>query len=182
MTPRSNANKSTRVQLNRQTRHVEWLTLYSGGMSMPRIAERYDVQTSSVLAVIKSALKQISQERHDLAEIALDVQLERLRLLLEAHMPTATTPDADHTKSVRSAEIVLRTLDRIAKLQGLDEPMRAEVTVHTIDAVDAEIAGLAKAIRDRSIENATERGLEPPETPVLDGIIEHVEQQQDERP
>lgn len=175
------ANSSTRTQLNRQTRHVEWLKLYVGGMSMARIAERYDVNQSSILEVVKLALKQVSQERHDLAEVALDMQLERLALLYAAHMPVATDTDTDHTKAVRSAEIVLRTLDRIGKLQGLDEPMRAEVTVYTIDAVDAEIARLAEGIRGRAIEDAEARGLEPPETPVLDGIIEHVEQQQVEQ-
>ncbi|CAL9667193.1 hypothetical protein SUDANB145_07220 (plasmid) [Streptomyces sp. enrichment culture] len=62
---------------------------------------------------------------------------ERLDALLEAAWPRATTPTpvydkegnvVDHALDMRAVDTVLRLMDRRAKLNGLDMPVKAEVT------------------------------------------------------
>lgn len=62
---------------------------------------------------------------------------ERLDALLEAAWPRATQPSpvfnkdgevVDHALDMRAVDTVLRLMDRRAKLNGLDMPVKAEVT------------------------------------------------------
>ncbi|MFF1298155.1 MULTISPECIES: hypothetical protein [unclassified Streptomyces] len=73
------------------------------------------------------------------AEVSIYRQMENERLdaLLEAAWPRATTPTPvlnkdgeviDHALDMRAVDTVLRLMDRRAKLNGLDMPVKAEVT------------------------------------------------------
>ena len=158
------AHTSPRVQLNRGERHVAWLKLFAAGANYSQIARQYEVDPTSVREVILRSLKEVAAERRELAEHALDIHLERLESIYRAHYAAAVNVREDHAKAVKSADVVLRTLDRIAKLQGLDEPVRAEVTVRVRDDIDDELHRLANLIKDNTPDGAP--------TDVLDAIIE----------
>lgn len=172
---RPDVNKSTKVQISRQNRHNEWLRLFVAGASYQQIADKYDVSLSTVKDVMRRALKLAQEERRELADAALQLHIERLEIMLNAHMPIALNVRGDHAKAKASGDLVLRTLDRLARLQGLDTPQTAEITVHTVTDLDREIAGLATMIRER----ARDVGGDLPETPVLDGIVESVSDEGD---
>lgn len=163
-----NANTSSRVQLNRAARHTEWLTLFAHGMPYAAIAARYEVNESSVREVVRASLKDSAKHRRELADEALELQIQRLETILRAHMPIAVDTKNKHAQSVKSAQIVLNVLDRLAKLLGIDEPIRAEVTVRVRDELDDELHRLAKLIKDEAPAGAP--------TDVLDAIIAETEQ------
>jgi hypothetical protein len=78
---------------------------------------------------------------------------ERLDALLEAAWPRATEPTPvfdkegnviDHALDMRAVDTVLRLMDRRAKLNGLDMPVRAEVSGPGGGAVRLDHANLAE--------------------------------------
>ena len=81
------------------------------------------------------------------------LQRTRLDELMATYLPNALA--GDH----KSAEFVMKVLDRQAKLEGLDAPTKHEVL--TLDAIDAEIRKL-EAILGESDESATRETSETP--------------------
>ncbi|MFZ2488667.1 MAG: hypothetical protein WAZ19_11140, partial [Anaerolineae bacterium] len=65
-----------------------------------------------------------------------------------------------------------QVLDSMTKLMGLDQPQRAEVTVHTVSDIDREIAGLAEQLRQKARADADAAGVDDLDTPVLDALAE----------
>ncbi|WP_353107810.1 hypothetical protein [Gordonia sp. (in: high G+C Gram-positive bacteria)] len=170
-----NANNSSRVKLNRQSRHNEWLELYAGGMSIPKIAERYEANYTSVRDVVRTALREAADLRTELSGTMLDLQLSRYEWLwaktVDALDKSSSNREVGRAQLISSGRNVL---DSMSKLLGLDQPQRAEITVHTVDALDHEIASLAESIREKARKDAEEAGVDAPDMPVLDGIIESV--------
>jgi hypothetical protein len=92
-------------------------------------------------ASARKDLNRVLQEHRDdeKAEAAVYRQQENERLdaLLEAAWPRATTPTpvldkdgevVDHALDMRAVDTVLRLMDRRAKLNGLDMPVKTELT------------------------------------------------------
>ncbi|MCF8610039.1 hypothetical protein L5G28_07670 [Gordonia sp. HY285] len=172
-----NANTSKRVQLNRATRHTEWLQLYTGGATFVHIADTYGVHYTSVRDVILRALAEAAAERRELADLALDLQLARYdRLWDEA---CRALDESKNGREVGRAQLISAArgvLDSKTKLLGLDQPQRTEVTITQTSDIDRELAGMAQALRDKARADADAAGIDAPAMPVLDGIVESVEE------
>ncbi|MER6249366.1 hypothetical protein [Streptomyces griseorubiginosus] len=86
---------------------------------------------------LKRALEQHRDEEAAEVSIYRQQENERLDALLEAAWPRATTPSPvfdkegeviDHVLDMRAVDTVLRLMDRRAKLNGLDMPVKTELT------------------------------------------------------
>lgn len=161
-----NKNTSTRVQLNLAHRTTEWLQLYASGHTYQQIADLYQIRKATVIEAVHNALVGASSRRAEAADHLLELHLERLERLLRAHWPIALNtrePEA----AEKAARVVLGVLDREARLWGLDQPQRVDVTVRARDEIDEEIARLVTKLK-----TAAGPGVD---TPVLDGIVAEVE-------
>ncbi|MEV5703009.1 hypothetical protein AB0L55_36705 [Streptomyces anthocyanicus] len=115
-------------------------------LKLRREGIRYDDERILALgynspATARSDLKRALEAHRDeeAAEVSIYRQQENERLdaLLEAAWPAATTPKAIRNKEgdvvgeeidMRAVDTVLRLMDRRAKLNGLDMPVKAEIT------------------------------------------------------
>ncbi|WP_032761088.1 hypothetical protein [Streptomyces alboviridis] len=115
-------------------------------LKLRREGVRYDDERILALgynsaATARSDLKRALEAHRDeeRAEVSVYRQQENERLdaLLEAAWPAATTPKAIRNKEgdvvgeeidMRAVDTVLRLMDRRAKLNGLDMPVKTEVT------------------------------------------------------
>lgn len=111
------------------------LQLRKGGASYDAIARQvgYANRGNAHHAVMQE-LRELP--RDDAADV-LALEVERLDQLLMALWPAAMKGN------VRSAETVIRLMERRAKLQGLDAPVQATIT-HAAADVDAAVAELAR--------------------------------------
>lgn len=159
-------NKSTRHQLSNATKQSEWLQLVAGGATYQQVAERYKVTKQTVADQVKNAMIGAASRRAEMADLAFELHLERLESLLRAHWPIALNVKVDPDAAAKSSKIILDVLDREAKLFGLNQPDRVDVTIRSRDEVDEEIARLAALMKAN-----TPAGVA---TPVLDGIISEI--------
>jgi hypothetical protein len=115
-------------------------------LALRRQGVRYDDERILALgyssaATARSDLKRTLEAHRDeeRAEVSVYRQQENERLdaLLEAAWPRATQPSPvfdkegeviDHVLDMRAVDTVLRLMDRRAKLNGLDMPVKAELT------------------------------------------------------
>ena len=126
--------------MNEQTlydREAECLRLRRAGLTLDEIATRVGYNSS---ASVHYALKRLNERivREDVDEIR-NLEGERLDLLQAANWDNAMQGD------VPAGALVLRVMERRAKLLGLDMPIRVqqEVTVWNGDGdLDAEIQSL----------------------------------------
>lgn len=157
---------SKRTLARRQEQHIKLLDAYLAGKNFPEMARELGyANKSNAFRALKSALDQRVKERAELADYVLEMILGRYDKLLETHMQIAT----DQSKpldAARSAAIVLQTCDRMIKQFGLDQPQQHTVTVTTVDAVDQEIAEMAKALRDKAVDDGVDLEL-----PIIEALI-----------
>jgi hypothetical protein len=115
-----------------------------------------DLGYSSPSAARKDVTRALEAHRdEEAAEVSIYRQQENERLdaLLEAAWPRATTPSPvfdkegeviDHALDFRAVDTVLRLMDRRAKLNGLDMPVKAELSGPGGGAVQIGPVGLAE--------------------------------------
>ena len=118
----------------KQTKAMELLIR---GATYEEIAEQAGYSDrSNAHSSIKNALQKRARERDELADVALTLMLERIDRLLHVHYLKAI--DGDH----KSTELVLKMLDRQAKLLGLDAGVT--VTVQGESLLDRELVALTQ--------------------------------------
>ncbi len=115
-------------------REEKVLNLRKAGASFQAIAMQLGFKNSSgahqafVRAMKRSIIPHIDEIR--------DTELARLESLQLGLWSKAQSGDS------RAAEVIIKIMERRAKLLGLDAPVRSTVTVITEDLIDAEIARL----------------------------------------
>lgn len=160
-----NKHTSTRHIARRNLHQIDALNLYVAGHTYERIAKELGYYDRSTAAkAVKRALQLRTAERNDLADQAITLNLERLDAIIRTH--NAIALDHRHPQSARSADVVLRAIDRQIRLLGLDQPQRIEATVVQKDQLDVEIAAMAQQLKSA----AAARGINTP-TPSLDAVI-----------
>jgi hypothetical protein len=162
-------------------------------LKLRREGVRYDDQRvedlgySSPAAARKDIVRALEAHREEeKAEVGIYRQQENERLdaLLEAAWPRATTPTPviskdgeviDHVLDMRAVDTVLRLMDRRAKLNGLDMPVKAELSGPGGGAVPltavsaAELRGLINTVgdsdpgEDDDLDDSPEDGEEEPD-------------------
>lgn len=116
---------SRAVQAEIADRRAKLIRLRRAGVPYddPRILNLGYGGPSSASKDFVRALEERRDDQAAEASVYRQEQNERLEALLEAHWGAATSGE-DH----KAAELVLKLLDRGAKLNGLDAPVRAEVS------------------------------------------------------
>ncbi|MET9436886.1 hypothetical protein [Streptomyces sp. NPDC006551] len=115
-----------------------------------------DLGYSSPGHASKDLIRALAQRRDDqAAEVSIYRQQENERLdaLLEAAWPKATTPSPVYDREgnyigeeidFKAVDVVLKLMDRRAKLNGLDMPVKTEVSGPGGGAVRLDAVGLAE--------------------------------------
>lgn len=119
-------------------RHREWAELRTKGWSLERIAQRYEVNKSSVSRAVHKLLQDVKVEA---ADTLRKHERERLRLLIEAAFDDHDTATNLGERS-RIRDEIRRHAESLRRLDGVDMPIRHEMTVITRDATEQAIAEL----------------------------------------
>ena len=88
------------------------------GMTVSEIAESLDTTHSQVSNALESAYRALHAE--DEATVARQVDLERLDELHSAYWAAAKEGD------IKAADFILKTMDRRAKMLGIDAPIQTQ--------------------------------------------------------
>lgn len=165
-------NKDPRVQVGRAKRHGAWLDDFAAGMSYRQIADKHGAAISTVHEAIHRQLKKATDRRDGLADVALELQIARYEWLWAQSVDRIEATGGGREVGVSQLLNAGRQiLDSMTKLMGLDQPQRAEITVHTVDDIDREIANLADMVREKARADANAAGIDAG-TPALDALID----------
>jgi hypothetical protein len=131
------------------------LTAYSNGHPVSELAERWGYAPSTVhnrlKAAIAARIAPTVDEFRATQNAVLDAQMLRIEEQLDAAMrlvalgteqKDASIIDRGMTQRLRAIETCLRIAERRARLNGLDAPVRAEVSVTVTTPVDTAVSGL----------------------------------------
>jgi hypothetical protein len=131
------------------------LTAYSNGHPVSELAERWGYAPSTVhnrlKAAIAARISPVVDEYREVQNAVLDDQMLKLEEQLDAAMrlvalgteqKDAGVIDRGMTQRLRAIEARTRILERRARLNGLDMPVKAEVSVSVTTPVDTAVSGL----------------------------------------
>lgn len=165
---------SKRVDAQNDLRRGEMLDLWLRGHTYTQIAEKMGMSPKSHASIIRQVQRELTErgrQRVDLADQALELQLQRIEAILQTHMSIATNA-GDPLAAARSARVALEAIDRLNRMLGLDQPQRHEVTVNTVDEIDREIAALTAKLTGHAERN----GIHLDDMPMLTAIAEQAGQ------
>lgn len=132
----SRANLVTERTLDSAIRDAQAARLRSEGLTYRDIAESMGYAgVSGAHQAVKRAIRELPREG---AEDLRNIERERLDRLYAAAMRIVRAPDL--TLSALGIDKALKVMDRRAKMEGLDAPVRSEL--HLVDSVDATIERL----------------------------------------
>jgi hypothetical protein len=158
-----NKHTNPRTQAERAEREIKAFDMLLAGATYEQISNELGYgDKSNAHKAMKIVLQRRMRERDDVADLALTMMIERIEGMLRVYYPKALDGD------LKAAEFVLKTLDREAKLMGLDAPTRVDATVVTVTETDLEIQHLTQ----RLLSGAAERGIEidPAKLPTLTAL------------
>ena len=127
-------------------RRVQVAALRLAHLSQPEIARQVGVALATVNADLQALRKEWAERRLTSYEEWLEEELAKLDRLERSLLPLAIQG------KVTVVDRVLAIMDRRAKLLGLDAPELHRHTIVSMDAVDAEIERLERALADSDSE------------------------------
>ncbi|SNS59352.1 hypothetical protein [Rhodococcoides kyotonense] len=133
-------NKSRRATASVQQKQERALALLLEGKTNDEIAKAVGYRDrSGAHRAITAALERHAKTREDLADQALTIIHERLEKLLSQFTGQALMGD------VQAGNLVLKIIDRYAKLYGADAPTKIDATITTRSEIDDQIEALMTA-------------------------------------
>lgn len=152
---------SKRTDAVNALRRGEMLDMWLRGHTYRQIATHFDLADhATVVRQVQREIRDRAEQRADLADQAIELQLQRIEQILQTHMRIATNEN-EPLHAARSARIALEAIDRLNRMLGLDQPQRHEVTVTTVDAIDQEIARLTAKLTGHAEANGIDLGELP---------------------
>ncbi|GAA2112503.1 hypothetical protein GCM10009759_55270 [Kitasatospora saccharophila] len=135
--PNNNSASTTEVQFRRHTA----VELRRTGMSYVAIGEHLGVNRKTAWRYVQDALIERARETATDRDALVGEQIVVIETVLEGLLPKVAAGDA------RAAEVVLKALDRHARLFGLDAPVqiKAELTNERVSRVMQLAEQLAEA-------------------------------------
>jgi DNA-binding CsgD family transcriptional regulator len=124
------------------------LLLHCSGLTYPEIAEQMEMSVSGVHDAVKRALRKRSLEGDEaLAELRAR-HSEILRMVIRGQMPKVVKGEA------RAGEVVVRALEREAKMYGADAVVKLDVKV--TERLQAEIDELVSQMESLDVQEAVQ--------------------------
>ncbi|MEU4205596.1 hypothetical protein AB0F64_37490 [Streptomyces sp. NPDC026294] len=111
-------------------------------MQFREIATELGINVKSAHEAWKRGMRRWAEAAAEQRDAEIGRQLATLEALLDGLMPKAITGDA------RAAEVIIKALDRHARLLGLDAPVKVDAKL--TDALTAEVEALADEIAERA--------------------------------
>ena len=143
-TPRAGRAHAAKNKAQMAEEQIRCYQLRLAGLTIDQIAKATGLSQGTVHARVKA---EVEGRVEPLRQEVRQMQLDRLDSWL-----IKLTEQIKAGKSVaRNVEVAIRVEERRAKLLGVDEVEKAEVTVHQVDQVDV---GLAELIRDAQAKAA----------------------------
>lgn len=106
------------------------------GMSYRAIAKEMGVNPGTAHKYVQDAIKVIQEEYTEKAEILVTLERQKLDRLEVGLTKAARNGD------IKAATVMLKIMERRAKLLGLDEPSKSEVKVDAVDVMIKAPEGL----------------------------------------
>ncbi|NMO00806.1 hypothetical protein HH308_06215 [Gordonia sp. TBRC 11910] len=112
------------------------MAMFIGCATTDQIAQKVGISQGTVNVIINRVMKRRRAERDELGDFALEQMLDQIDRLMGTHYVKGVKGDA------RSSEVVLKLMDRKAKLLGLDQPTQTEVRITQRSELDDAIEEL----------------------------------------
>lgn len=132
---------------------------YNHGMQVSALADKYAISTETVRRRIDEAVRSRVAPNVDTLREAQNAllddliarwkqQLDVADVMVDQAMREESAAGLERAFKLREAALngIARVSERRAKLNGLDAPVKADVTVHTTTPVDDAVAALAAEI------------------------------------
>src|SRR5882762_1000436 len=94
------------------------LSLRKAGKTYEEISKEIGVNASRTYVIIRKELQRLNKIRSNSADEILRLEIERCYEIIKALW--------DRRKEPRTAEVILKTIERISKFYGLDKPLKIE--------------------------------------------------------
>lgn len=114
---------------------------FKQGMSYQQIADALGCGKTTAIKLVRDALAERMRETTHMRDALIGEQLAVIEAILDGLLPRVASGDS------RAAEVIIKALDRHARLLGLDAPVRADVRV--TDELTAQIMQLADELAGR---------------------------------
>lgn len=140
--PIPDKNSPTMPRNVKATTETMWKAaqLRAAGATFREIGEALNINDTWARTLVLRALEASKYEAAELMRTQEGLRLDRLQ---RAHWPKALEGDA------KAAQVVLRCMDRRARLFGLDAPIQAEVEfTATATELDQEVAHILELVKD----------------------------------
>lgn len=141
------------VRITAAKRRIEAMQLRQQGFTYKEIAERLGCSTQRAHSIVQTEFERLRAEQNELAVNILRVATDRVESLFKVYYQKAMNGDR------LAADMVIKLLDRQARLFGLDGPKKVEATV-TVQSDDparlmaqAKMMGLDISDVDKGAEN-----------------------------
>jgi hypothetical protein len=136
-------SQTSATRLQASQRRVEALQLRLAGQTYAQLGQQLGCSPQRAHVIIKAEMDQLKQDRQELAEEMLQLELDRLDHLLAGLWAEATGGNC------KAVEAVLKVIDRQIRLLGLDAPTRTEAAVSVSSLAhmtDAEVMEEARRL------------------------------------
>lgn len=158
---RQRAPRQTAAQLLAQGDEI--FRLVAKGYTITEAGLEMDPPLSQQKAskLFNDALERVAQADTSLRQAMLERELETLRQLKKHWMAKALHGDAP------AANIVLKVIDRVANLAGLNQSLKIQISNQRVDATVAELVSLLEGDAEDQVPRLLESGVLVIDAPVV---------------
>lgn len=121
----SSSTKSSIDPVSKIERAIKALDLRKAGKSYVDIGKALGISATKAFGIIRSELHNLNDRKSSTAEEILRLEIERCYELIQSLWPRKSEP--------RTAEVILKTIERISKFYGLDKPLKIEQSISIED-------------------------------------------------
>ena len=158
----SSAPRATAAQLLEQGDEI--FRLVAKGYTITEAGKTFEPALSQQKAskLYNEALARVIESDTSLRQAMLERELETLRLLKKRWMGPALSGDD------KAANIILKVVDRVANLAGLNQSLKIQISNQRVDATVAELVELLEGSEEDQLPRLLETGVLVIEAPVVE--------------
>jgi hypothetical protein len=166
---RKSAPRATAAQLLEQGDKI--FRLVARGYTITEAGKEFDPPLSQQKAsrLYNEALARVIESDTSLRQAMLERELESLRLLKKHWMGPALNGDD------KAANIILKVVDRVANLAGLNQSLKIQISNQRVDATVAELVEILEGSAEDQVPRLLESGVLVIEAPVVESEEDEAE-------